>query len=371
MKNRRNLEIFLWRGLLAAALLPAAGLQAAPLKTATVTQMNNEVKIAKDGSQERAAEVKDRVEGKDVLRTGRKSRAELEFADKSLARLGSNTIFSFDPASRQMNLQRGSALIHVPPGLSGAKIVTPAATAGILGDVVAMRVNGKGVTQIVALSKDEQGPIEVKFNKTGEKCILQPGQLLTVDPMDVKMPQPITINVDVFVQSSQLVNGQGLEKKELPVTAIKEVRQAQEIQSREIQKGNFEGVTRIAQDNASASSVNNTFQAAEMSSVMVQAATGSQIAGHYVGNTYGYGGCSVVGNLVMDLRPDGSMSGTRTDSYGAETLVGSFSSGGTVNVVNQEGTVFSGTYTSSSSTISGQVTSSKPNDGGTFTMTKQ
>jgi len=47
---------------------------------------------------------------------------------------------NFDPQGREMKIDRGTALIHVPPGLSGAKISTPAATAAILGDVVAMRV---------------------------------------------------------------------------------------------------------------------------------------------------------------------------------------------------------------------------------------
>ncbi len=124
-----------WVVLFLRALLPSVfiswsgTLSAAGLKTATVTEIKNEVKISKEAEKERAAERNDMVAGKDRLWTGKKSRAELEFADKSIARLGSNTVFSFDPASRNMNLERGTALIHVPPGLSGARISTPAATA--------------------------------------------------------------------------------------------------------------------------------------------------------------------------------------------------------------------------------------------------
>jgi hypothetical protein len=105
---------------LSAIGLLAPAVQAAPLQSATVTEVKNEVNLAKEGAEKRPATVKDTLAGKDRLSTGKKSRAELEFADKSIARLGSNTIFSFDPQGRDMKVDRGSALIHVPPGQNGA-----------------------------------------------------------------------------------------------------------------------------------------------------------------------------------------------------------------------------------------------------------
>ncbi len=49
-----------------------------------------------------------------MVRTGTESRAELEFADLTLARLGSNSIFSFDAEARAMNFTQGAVLFSKP-----------------------------------------------------------------------------------------------------------------------------------------------------------------------------------------------------------------------------------------------------------------
>ncbi len=214
-----------------------------PLRSATVIEMRNEVVIRKEGETERPAQSSDKVTGNDILRTGKKSRAEIEFAYKSIARLGSNTIFSFDPKSREMKVDRGTALIHVPPGLSGARIATPAATAAILGDVIAMRVNQDGKTDFVALSRDTEGPISITFNKTGETRTLEPGELLSLDPQATRMPDPIAINVQAFTQTSSLINSNNDDKgfkADLPQTAKAEIQRGVEFQKEEIKNGNLE-----------------------------------------------------------------------------------------------------------------------------------
>lgn len=352
--------------------LMALPLPAAPLKSATVIQIggNKEVVLAKEGAQERPAAVQDVIEGKDVLRTGKKSRAELEFADKSLARLGSNTVFSFDPASRDMNLQRGTALIHVPPGLTGARISTPAATAAIHGDVVAMRVNDKGATQIVALSKDALGPITVKFNKTGEERTLQAGQMLTIDPMAMKMPEPITIAVDVFVQSSPLLNGQGLEKKEMPDTARMEVKQTRDNQAKEIQNGNLESPHRVECDPTSVNQLAE--QAVDTVASQVQSAAGNRLAGHYAGAAVNQSG--VLRNITLDLREDGGFTWTTYTAGGIRVANGTYSTDGHFNASGNTGSHVTGQATFGKNTISGTRTVTTSGGGiihDTYTATKQ
>ena len=261
----------------AFCLLPFALLSAAPLKSATVTEIKNEVNLEKEGAGERAAKKQDTVAGKDKLWTGKKSRAEIEFSDKSIARLGANTQFSFDPTSRNMRVDRGTALIHVPPGQDGARISSPAATAAIMGDVVAMRVDGKGVTQIVALSKDDQGPIKVTFNKTGETRTLQAGEMLTIDPMATKLPEPMTVAVDVFVQTSGLASG--FEKK-LPDSAEKEIKQTSELQAKEIKSGNLEGDGKVKMKEDARSIGSNPAD----TQVITQTTGSGRFAGTYRGN---------------------------------------------------------------------------------------
>ncbi|MDQ3626248.1 MAG: FecR family protein [Verrucomicrobiota bacterium] len=76
-----------------------------------------------------------------AVRTGVESRTELTFADQTLARLGANTIFSFDEGTRSMDLGGGAMLLRVPKDAGGAKITTAAVTAAITGTTVLLEYN--------------------------------------------------------------------------------------------------------------------------------------------------------------------------------------------------------------------------------------
>ena len=71
-----------------------------------------------------------------AVRTGIESRAELTFTDQTLARLGANTIFSFDKGTRNLELGGGVMLLRVPKDAGGAQINTAAVTAAITGTTV-------------------------------------------------------------------------------------------------------------------------------------------------------------------------------------------------------------------------------------------
>ena len=119
------------------ALLTAAS-QAAPFSSATVTRVENKVMVSltKSGkSEQRPAAVADVIKEKDYLRTESESRAELQFPDKSLVRVGQNTVFTFDAASRTLSLQKGAMMFYVVPGSGEAQIKTPSLTAAITGTI--------------------------------------------------------------------------------------------------------------------------------------------------------------------------------------------------------------------------------------------
>ena len=121
-----------------SSLAPAAP----PYSSARVTRLENTVLVgrAKAGgggaaaASERAAALADVVQDRDYLLTQSQSRAELEFPDRSLVRVGQNTVFSFDAGSRTLSLQKGAMLFYVPPG-SGGNIKTPSLTAAITGTI--------------------------------------------------------------------------------------------------------------------------------------------------------------------------------------------------------------------------------------------
>ena len=80
--------------------------------------------VASQVSRGEYASVSDMVRGDTAVRTGAESRAELTFGDLTIARLGANTIFSFNEDTRTVDLAGGAILLRVPKGSGGAKIQT-------------------------------------------------------------------------------------------------------------------------------------------------------------------------------------------------------------------------------------------------------
>src|SRR5215472_13147625 len=111
----------------------ATSARGAQLQEARVTQVVNDVKLLREQGAPRPAVVSDFVRRGNAVRTGTQSRSELTFADLTITRLGANTIFSFKPGTREMNLIDGAILFQVPKGSGGATIRTVGVTAAITG----------------------------------------------------------------------------------------------------------------------------------------------------------------------------------------------------------------------------------------------
>ncbi len=201
------------------------------LKSARIEELAGEVSYHKAGSAAaEKAQVKTVVTGKDIVHTGKKSRAELEFEDQSLCRLGSNTIFSFDPETRDMAFTRGVALVHVPPGKGGARIATPAATAAIQGDTLVVRAtvmaDGTPATQFTALSPKggpTDGNIVITLNNNPNASFqLAPGNIAIVPQNATSVDQIPRVEIDVstFAAKSPLL-------QDLPDTAKVEMNMVQ------------------------------------------------------------------------------------------------------------------------------------------------
>ena len=127
----------------ALALSFTSSLIAAPLESATVTRLENKVTVAQiQGNQaagKRPAEVQDVIRANNILQTASNGRAELQFKDKSLVRVGPSSVFSFDSKSRTLSLDKGEMLFYLVPGSGKATIKTAAVTAAITGTVVLVK----------------------------------------------------------------------------------------------------------------------------------------------------------------------------------------------------------------------------------------
>jgi hypothetical protein len=105
---------------------------------ATVTRLENDVSYGRQqGGQSvtRPAEVRDVVKANSFLLSEQRSRAELQYPDGAIVRVGENTVFSFEAKSRALALSRGMFFFYVPKGQGGGIIKTPNIAAAITGTV--------------------------------------------------------------------------------------------------------------------------------------------------------------------------------------------------------------------------------------------
>jgi len=197
----------------------------AKLTSAKITQVVRDVKVV-DGESAKAAAVGDAVRGTTAVATGRLSRAELEFNDQTLLRLGSNTTFSLAAASRTVDLKSGSVLLQTHPGSGGVDIRAGSVTAAITGSLGFFSVSEptdprlKGKELVVKLISIHGG---IAFEADGNTYELEPFQIL-VARIDLEgnligVPEIQTLDGEKLLASSRLVNGfpgnQKLEPEEI------------------------------------------------------------------------------------------------------------------------------------------------------------
>ena len=111
---------------------------AVPFTRATVTRTQNKVaygQIAGGKGRTRPANTGDIVGSNSYLLTESESRAELQYDDGSVVRIGQNTVFSFEAETRTLNLKEGTFTFFVPRGQGGGTVKTASLTAAITGTV--------------------------------------------------------------------------------------------------------------------------------------------------------------------------------------------------------------------------------------------
>lgn len=189
---------------LAAALAVClAGLQAAPLTESTVTEIIKEVNVLPPGeAAPEPATLNALVKAPDRIRTGAESRTELTAADRTITRIGANTVFSFETTGRVINLERGSILFHSPKGAGGGTIKSGGASAAILGTTLIVATTPDGGFKVIVL----EGRCRVTL-PNGRQVNLNAGQMVFVLPAVAGFSNVFDINLGRLVTGSLLVNG--------------------------------------------------------------------------------------------------------------------------------------------------------------------
>lgn len=180
-----------------------ASLSAAPLSESTFTEVVKEVsKVAADTKAAQAAKVNDLIKAPDIVRTGPDSRAELTAPDQTLTRVGANTVFSFEPASRNMNLEKGSVLFHSPSGKGGGTIRSGGASAAVLGTTIIVMAAPNGGFKFIVLEGKGKASLP-----NGKSKKLKAGQVVFILPGGKSFSDVLDINLGKLVGGSKLVGG--------------------------------------------------------------------------------------------------------------------------------------------------------------------
>ncbi len=175
---------------------------AADIKQSTFTQIVNDVKVLEQATKTtKPATPNDIFKIPDMIRTGPSSRAELIAEDKTVTRIGANSIFSFDPSNRTINLEKGSLLFQAPKGKGGGTIKTTSAAASVLGTTMIVTATDDGGFKVLLL----EGSGKIKL-PSGKAVTLKPGQMVFVLPNGGFSPV-VTFKLQEQVEGSMLVNG--------------------------------------------------------------------------------------------------------------------------------------------------------------------
>jgi len=176
-------------------------MSAAPFKSAVISKTVNEVKVSESSKEARAASTGQTIGKSSTILTGRESRAELSFADRTITRIGANSVFSFNSGTRDMAIDQGSFLLQVPKNAGGATIRTATVTAAITGTTTMMEYSPGKWMKFICL----EGEANLS-NKFDDKVRMGPGMMIVMNPNAKKFPRPVFVNLKKLMKTSKLTD---------------------------------------------------------------------------------------------------------------------------------------------------------------------
>jgi hypothetical protein len=222
-----------------ALIATTSFLHAAPLTQSTFTEVIRDVSvIAATTRQAQPAAVNSVFKLPDLVRTGLESRAELTAADKTITRVGANTVFSFESATRTMNLEKGSLLFHSPKGRGGGTIKSGGASAAVLGTTLIIAATDNGGFKVIVL----EGKAFVTL-PGGRSVTIPAGKMVYILPGSPTFGPVLDVNLDRLVGGSLLVNGFNT-----PLASLGDIRRAVEEQQRQIASGRLRDTGALADE---------------------------------------------------------------------------------------------------------------------------
>jgi mannose-6-phosphate isomerase-like protein (cupin superfamily) len=167
---------------------------------ARVTQAIHNVQLLAPNAAPRPASINGNIRPGIAVRTGTDSRAELSFTDRTLARLGANSVLSFGEGG--FDFANGSILLYLPKSSGGARIDTAVATAAGTSFTAMAEYHPKSWVKFIIL--EGHGSVSLKHHPE-ETRRLRAGQMVMVRPGATKIPEPQDIDLSKLITTSLLV----------------------------------------------------------------------------------------------------------------------------------------------------------------------
>ena len=183
-----------------AAIGPILSSTAGGRNEARVSQAIHNVQLLAPNVGPRPASINENVRQGTAVRTANDSRAELAFTDRTLARLGANSLLSF--REREFDLANGNMLLYLPKRSAGARINTPIATAAGSSFTTLAEYRPKSWIKFIVL--DGRGSVSLK-HRPGETRTLRAGQMITVRADAMNLPEPQDVDLSGLIRTSLLV----------------------------------------------------------------------------------------------------------------------------------------------------------------------
>ena len=175
----------------------------AAIDHARITEVVNHVTVLDPESRNaNPAKTDDLFRAPEIMKTGVESRSEMIGDDQTITRVGANTLFSFEPRERVINLKQGSILFQSPTGKGGGTIRTASATASVLGTTIIVVATKNGGFKLLVL----EGTGEVRM-PNGKRRIVHGGQLVVITPGATEPGPVLDFLLSDEVETSWLVHG--------------------------------------------------------------------------------------------------------------------------------------------------------------------
>jgi len=179
------------------------GASGAAFNRATITEVVNSVTVVDPQSRKKAAaEINGLFQVPEIMKTGDASRSEMVAEDRTITRVGADTLFSFEAKERTINLREGSILFQSQSGMGGGTIRTASATASVLGTTIIVVATRDGGFKLLVL----EGTGLVRL-PNGKKIIVHGGQMVYLPPRGASPSPVFDFRLSDLVRTGQLVTG--------------------------------------------------------------------------------------------------------------------------------------------------------------------